>query len=357
MKDVLLRSMNDLSLYIEHLLLSHDCVVLPHFGAFITLASTATRVEDEALFLPPKRMVSFTTDVVEDDGLLVDAIQQSTRCSSTEAKRRVQKLILDLRGQLLTDGFVDFGSLGVLSQDEDGHLSFAPCMAGVVTPAYFGLDAVVFPLLSSRVSTKSKARRRKQLDEDSSDHITIRISKRALRNAVAWAAIVVLCVLFISPSEMMSGSSANQASIIPQETIATCVEKKTAPQPKANTAKPVTATAKPDCMEASEETEVQTKQESEPICEPVSEPVTEPVATNGYVIVLASAISEHNAASFAEKLQAKGYDNAQVMSSDKMRRVVLSGYSSESEAYSKAASLRALGGDFAGAWVMKVESE
>ncbi|MBO4905962.1 MAG: SPOR domain-containing protein [Bacteroidaceae bacterium] len=339
--------MKDLSFYIEHLLLEHDCVVLPQFGAFITLSNPAQRVEDEALFLPPKRMVRFTTDVVEDDGLLVGALQEEMNLSTTDAKKHLQRLILSLRQQLLTEGQMDFGSLGVLSQDEDGHLMFSPCLAGVMTPHLFGLDGFTFPLLASKQDRSAKRMRRAVGEDDNNQSITIRINRRFLHYAAAIAAVIVLAVVLLQPHRFNGNSSTQQASILPQEPAQTSVQSSTVSM------KAEGVVASP-ALEAAEQTST-TQTESQQTAATESEETAQEQTSSSYVIVIACAISRNNADILVERLHEKGLPNAEVMETGNMRRVVLGGYDSESEAYTQAAALRKLQGDFAYAWVMELK--
>ena len=55
--------MKELSLHIERLLLQHDCVVVPHFGAFVARDTVATHSDQEEIFFPPSRLVRFNPEI------------------------------------------------------------------------------------------------------------------------------------------------------------------------------------------------------------------------------------------------------------------------------------------------------
>ncbi len=344
--------MSDLPIYIEHLLLTHDCVVLPQFGAFITLAVPASRVEEEALFLPPKRMVRFTPDVTQDDGLLVDTIARYRHISTSDAKRAVQQLILDLRQQLLADGQVDFGSLGVLSQNEDGQLDFAPCLAGVVTPAFFALDGFTFPLLSSLQRSKTARRRIRQASDDT--HITIRISRRALRYTAMIAAMIVACLLIMGPAQLPTPApSTQQASIISYDKATQVATESTE---KTKGVESTKGTETPAVSDAPAVSGTPAVSEATVAVEAPEKAAPAVQKATPYVVVLASAISQKNAETFVSKLHDKGYTNAEIMFNGKMRRVVLTGYQSETEAYTEAVYLHHQSRELETAWVMQLPS-
>lgn len=316
--------MKALSLHIEQLLLQHDCVVVPHFGAFVVRESSASRSDQEDLFFPPTRLVRFNPELVQDDNLLVRSIRDDRQCSAVEAKRVLQGMVLNLRQQLLADGQVDFGTIGVFTQDEDGALSFSSCQAGVTTPRYYGLDVFTMPrltALSAQPSTLSHQPHRNRSIRRNDD-IIIHISRRTLRSVAAVAAIAVLCVLFTSPFEL-GDITGHQASVLPSVPKAAApTEQVVEQQPVAEEPVPVEAAAAP--------------------------------ATDNFCVVLASSVSRKNAEAFVARLQEAGYTHARIHDNGKMIRVVVDGMTTETEAANVAHEMHARGGEYAQAWVMKL---
>lgn len=347
--------MNTLSHYIECLLLHHDCVVVPQFGAFITMDNESSRVESEDLFFPPLRVVRFHPDLTEDDGLLVESMRVAMHQSAIESKRKIQLMVLELRQQLLADGQVDFGSLGLFSQDEDGHVTFEPCQAGAITPAYFGLDAFVMPRLSAlQRRSLDVARKERVAEQEDEGHITIRLNRRKLRYVAATVAAVLVGLLFSSPvTETMN--QPQQATIMPSDA------------PKTVVTQPVEAM--PAETNLAEATAVETKLvEAEPVVAPVptvtpqiseaqphKEVVAEPIReVSGYCIVLASDVSKKNADNFAIKLKSLGFEQVRVVEKGKYRRVVIGNFATLQEAADRNAEIHRRGGEFAASWVLKL---
>ncbi|MDD4848379.1 MAG: hypothetical protein PHR53_06435, partial [Bacteroidales bacterium] len=64
----------DLGKYIVELLQSHECVVLPGLGGFITRHEGATIHPGQNLCTPPTRTVLFNDQLVNNDGLLAHYI-------------------------------------------------------------------------------------------------------------------------------------------------------------------------------------------------------------------------------------------------------------------------------------------
>lgn len=342
--------MNELSRYIERLLLAHDCVVVPQFGGFVTMATHATREETEGLFFPPIRVVRFNPDLMEDDGWLLADVREQRRCSESEAKRHIQHMVLNLRQQLLADGQADFGSIGLFTQDEDGRVSFSPCQAGVITPAYFGLDAFAMPkLTAAQRSGKNRAAQQQALEEKqegNSTHITIRISRRGLKNALAAAAIIVLCALFSSPVD--DASQSNQATLLPSSpTVEATQTKPAAPTSAVKPAPAATAEKAPVAEAAPAATTPAATAEPAPAAKPAAQ-----APTAKYCIVLASDVSLKNANNYVKVLQDRGFADARVYNNGKMNRVVLGNFQTENEAYNMNAKLHRTSSEYASTWVL-----
>ena len=334
-KTVPLHPMNTLSHHIECLLLHHDCVVVPQFGAFITMTTPSARVDSEDMFFPPLRVVRFHPDLTEDDGLLVELIRVAMHQSVADAKRMVQRMVLDLRQQLLADGQVDFGSLGLFSQDEDGRVTFEPCQAGAITPTYFGLDAFVMPRLSALQRRSLDVTRKETVSSNDDDsHITIRLNRRSLRYVAATAAAILVGLLFSSPITEPQ-TEPQQASIVTIDT------------PKAMTAKPVVV--------APVVTEVTIPTSQTPEVQPVQQAATtQQPEESAYCIVLASDVSLKNAENFVARLETQGLENVRILEKGKHRRVIIDGFATQEEAAKRNAEIHRSGGELAYSWVMKL---
>jgi len=356
-KVVTLYPMNELSHHIEHLLLTHDCVVVPLFGAFVARISESTREEQENLFFPPLRTVRFNPEITKDDGLLVGEIQSYYRCSTTEAKRSIQAMVLRLRQQLLSDGQVDFGTIGVFAQDEDGQVTFSSCQAGVTTPEFYGLDAFFMPKLKLKPATTRKDRQRQQLQqlqtEEDRDRIVIHLSRRALRRTAAFAAaaVVLACAIFLLPTDLLRQKNIQRASILPNERTepvtepATNVKKSESVNAKASKdVTPALAIQDGQAVQASNTTK--NNNSSETAVAPQS-------SVNNYAVVLASSISRRNAERFIGELNEKGI-KAHTFEKGKMLRVVIDGFATETDAYNECRQIQSMGGELEAAWVMKL---
>ena len=358
--------MNELSRHIESLLLTHECVAIPHFGTFMTMYVPAVHSIEEDAYYPPMRSVRFNADLKADDGLLDASICHTYGCTRAQARERVQTLVLRLRQQLLSDGQVDFGILGQFAQDEDGHISFEACQAGAITPQLYGLDSFSFPRLSTASRAKAthhSARAAMEADEEiarnsafavrhTPNGITIHIGHSFIRGASLVAAILMLFFLLPTHNVSRLSNPGGVASVIPIN-----VETPKVQAPKI--AEKVVAPSSFPEGNTKEEAPQVSKQETTP--EVITPETSTPEATTlevaasapyKYYIVLASAISLSNAERYTGELQKRGMQNAQVMAKGKMVRVVLDGYASEEEAVSHLRQLRHNNNEFENAWVL-----
>lgn len=352
--------MNELSRHIEHLMLRHDCVTIPQLGAFVTQWIDATWAQDEPLLLPPRRSVRFNTDIIADDGLLVGSIQRTYNISPSEAKHKVQTLVLRLRQQLLTEGCADFGTLGQFTQDEDGNLTFEPCPAGAVTPTFYGMEALFFPRLD-KVQKARAMRHNAQHDErprllsvsTNNGDIDIHIGHRLIRNVGVAAALAVLFFLLPIHIGTTSLHAPSEAAIGHHSSGSTEVRRVQEIQ---------------SVQEVQRVQEIQEVQEVQPSATTfestinsveervdASKDLNAQVPQTRFAVVLASAIPQKRAERYASELTGKGVTGVSVLKRGKMVRVVIDGFLSEQRAHEEISALRERSSEFASAWVMRID--
>lgn len=214
--------MNNLATNIEYLLLSRNCVIVPSLGAFCATDTPARWISDEDVFLPPVRHINFDASIQSDpEDFFVRSLAEIYNWTTDVARKRCQKTVEDFHKTLISEGTVDFGSIGVFTLEDDAEITMASCECGVITPDYYGLDTLHFTHISeedrvsitqktimeiipeqivsdnthnvstAQVSTKSNAAAASNNNSDD-DHYTIRISKSAVNYAMAIAATIAL---------------------------------------------------------------------------------------------------------------------------------------------------------------------
>lgn len=326
--------MIELSTHIEYLLLHHDEVSVPQLGTFTSKEMSSRRIDEEGIFLPPYRTVSFKWNEQEEGEDFVGSFSKLHNLSRQDARMMCVQYVDELIQMLDEEGTLSFGSMGYLLRDpENGEISFMPQQSGIASPAYYGLDAVPFAKLSHEVRqqrAKRQAAKKVKLTSIQADHdtITIRINRKAFNYASAIAASIVLFFAFASPIENTISEIGQKASIFFAPKIAS-------PQPEA----------------VQTELVAEPEQKSEGSKFKVQGSMDKPVA-----IVLASAISETRALNYAKELQEQGYD-ARACKVGTMVRVIIPGFDSEDKAYEKINECKADCKDFAQAWPLQLKGK
>ncbi len=341
--------MISLSRQIEILLLDHDCVILPGFGAFIANHAVA-RMSDkgDALMLPPYRVVGFNQQVKSNDGLLAQAYMDAYDANYPDAYRQMEMDIEDMVEELDNKGEYTFNGVGTIYKDINGKVTFTPLEAGLLTPSLYGLFSVevhnVEELLRQRkirqaventvsspvqttVDSQKVAAAKQNVAQESHGEgqgdIVIRLHRRW--RDVAGAAVAAVCFFFIfaDPAMVTPGVS--------ESVVAGAVSVKKAALTNANSVAPTTQD------DEQQNADVQDKMEK------------------GFVIVLASKVSRKNAETTVKVLADKGLDKARIIGDEKMRRVVYSCYPTEEEARQAQKQLLEQDKIFAQTWIMELQ--
>ena len=340
--------MIELERHIEILLLENDCVIVPDLGGFMAHHREACYDEEDHLFLPPQRTLGFNPQLKLNDSLLAQSYVEAYDISYPEAIRRIEAEVTELWQHLRNEGFYDLNDIGRLTFNDEGHIAFEPCEAGILTPELYGLSALEVTYLPNYVpAAKAKAANdTKQVDVSEPSDTTDR--KEALtiplawvRNTVAIAAAILAFFVFTTPvsNESLSGITMSQVNLplMIKDTNA-----KAAPATFDRQAIRKTITQK-------DTTIVDT------IATPAAKPATPAPASTPYCIVLASQVSERNANEFVIQLQEKGID-ARIYVHNSVRRVICGNYETEAEAYQALHDIHHEKG-LAEAWVYKLKTE
>jgi len=229
--------MNELAIHIEYLLLSRNCVIVPTLGAFVAKHTPARWIADENLFLPPVRNVHFDPTITEDpENVFIKSVSEINQISRHGAQKRCEALVTEFHKTLITEGSIDFGSIGVFTIEDDAVITMSSCECGVVTPEYYGLDALQIkkvehseqtePLPTTFVS-KAQAEENEDVAEvraeetstpkkpisiphttNTSTHVTFKVRRSVLHIAMAVAATIALFFIVLPKNVSSTGNKA-----------------------------------------------------------------------------------------------------------------------------------------------------
>jgi hypothetical protein len=138
--------------YISDLLYRYECVTVPGLGAFLSHRNPARLNREEHSFFPPKKRISFNTQVRDNDGLLAKYISNSENISYEDSMLRIQDYVRFVKSELEHKKLITIDKIGALSLNEDGAIRFEPNNAVNYLTEAFGLSS----LAASPVSRESE---------------------------------------------------------------------------------------------------------------------------------------------------------------------------------------------------------
>ncbi|MDE6109356.1 MAG: hypothetical protein K2F72_03620, partial [Muribaculaceae bacterium] len=141
--------MNRIIAHIEHLLVTHDCVVLPGIGAVLAHTVEARVDRTAGMAVPPRRVFTFNPAINHNDGVLAASIARRDEISYEAACRVVETAGEAMIVELETTGKLALGRVGTLMRGSDGSMSFVTADSPVLSPATMWLPEVSIDAFTS----------------------------------------------------------------------------------------------------------------------------------------------------------------------------------------------------------------
>lgn len=360
--------MIELNRHIEILLLSSDCVIVPDLGGFMTHHVDARYDAEDHMFVPPLRTLGFNPQLTMNDSLLAQSYIEAYDISYPEAIRRIESEVSELKQQLYNDGYYEMSGIGELSLNEDGHIVFEPCEAGLLTPALYGLGAFEMMPLHEEATSKTTTLPFVQQDrtaelaiaqeetsgsgEDTSNKgkdgaIVIKMSW--IRNAVAVAAAVLMFFL-ITPPVANSNLQDSQQLTVSQMELLPLPQKSEPQKPKQLVVAPQADTK----QEAATDSTAKSVTTPAPVAADTQTAKQEEEEETGFCLVLASQVAKKGAEDLVERMRKQGYADTRVFTHKNVRRVVYGHFKTKGGAYAALQKLHDTTQDFDEAWVYEM---
>lgn len=372
--------------------MSNDCVIVPGFGGFMAHHVDARYDGTDNMFLPPLRTVGFNPQLTMNDSLLVLSYVETYDMSYPEALRRIEDEVAEIRQTLENEGKYEVDNVGILSLNEDGNIEFEPHEAGILTPDFYGLGGFdmmpVAQLTAGEEANTNKAATSKtaaptteskpnanfvempvkpmqkeketavnnsvfinddEEEETSAEFISIR--KSWLRNLAA-ACIAIIAFFTISTP---LGAPTMQKSQIDTGMLNRIMPKEIDQMEKAKELViNGNGTKQMETSDYAAQSAGNTTQNAGSTAQNANQDTELSLPSTYYSIVLASRVTKHNAANYAERLQGKGFKQARVLITENNVKVIYGTYNSESEAHAALKNLRD-NEAFADGWITKVK--
>lgn len=120
---------NTIEHYISQLLYTHDCVIVIGFGGFVCSNTAAKLNKKTGLLSPPNRSILFNTQLINNDGLLVNHIAQSEEISQEQAKSELLKFVDENRENLKQYKSLRLKKIGLFILNNDNKIVFRQDLA------------------------------------------------------------------------------------------------------------------------------------------------------------------------------------------------------------------------------------
>lgn len=300
--------------YISELLFSHECVILPGLGGFVTNYKSAHIQNVQNTFYPPSKSISFNKNLTNNDGLLANYIVQKENISYNIACSHIDRFTAELNTTLRNKKQYKLSNVGTLSLNTENQIQFEPDITVNYLLESYGLTVFQKDPIK-RVSIEEKIT--KEFKDRTAPVVAIREKKSSKKWVVAAAITIPLAFFAIwIPSKYDLNSDFNYANLNPFKP-----DPKEVYQPKENTFVLIESdekNIKQQIIEAENDTYFLTVKMNEASFvvklkeRPVAEAVTTYVETNTqelhYHIVGGCFSSKRNAKKMVKKLQKDGFN-------------------------------------------------
>ena len=178
----------ELENYISDLLYRYECVILPNFGAFLSQNTSACLNKNTSVFYPPKKVISFNSQIKDSDGLLIRYIADVEKIPFESASKQVNQKVIKLKSLLAEGKTIYFDTIGSFSLNNEHQLVFEPSHHLNFLTDAFGLSEFASPIIHREVYNKTV----KSLEATTPVYITK--NKRQSRPYLKYVAIALIAL-------------------------------------------------------------------------------------------------------------------------------------------------------------------
>ncbi len=126
------------------LLLRHNCVIVPSFGGFVAKQVSARVDFKSGKMYPPSKSLLFNKQLINNDGLLINAYSVANDVSFDQASEAVDSKVREWHMGLKTGERVEIDRIGYLFYDAEKNLCFEQDRFANLLLESFGLGQVHF---------------------------------------------------------------------------------------------------------------------------------------------------------------------------------------------------------------------
>ena len=141
-----------ISSYIFELLQSHDCVIVPNFGALVARNISAKISSDGSKIFPPNKELSFNKNLVKNDGLLINAISSIENISYEGAEQKISNWVRRTNKKLEKQRYIEIKNIGSISLENTKYV-FVPNQNSIFLKSSYGFNSID----SSQITRRQKS--------------------------------------------------------------------------------------------------------------------------------------------------------------------------------------------------------
>jgi len=131
--------------YISGLLYRYQCVSIPGFGAFLSEWQSAQIAEGHNSFVPPRKVISFNSNIKTNDGLLANHIALQEKISYESALAKIQTQVVFWLEKLQNKEVLTLENIGEIFSNSENNLVFKPNTSVNYLMDSFGLSGFNSP--------------------------------------------------------------------------------------------------------------------------------------------------------------------------------------------------------------------
>jgi len=127
--------------HIEYLMMHHDCVVVPGWGALIAQYTPAAFGQDHTIERP-RRTIGFNDAITHNDGLLAQSIVRREGITYDAAVRAIGDQVAQFRLYMSQGSEIAFGRLGYFKPLSQGRTQWTPFDNAMAADEFYGLHTL-----------------------------------------------------------------------------------------------------------------------------------------------------------------------------------------------------------------------
>jgi len=109
---------------IQNLLLDYNYVAIPQLGGFVSNYQSARIIEDKNIILPPSKLISFNSDLKNNDGLLIHALAQQEQITLQQSEQLIKLFVKEVFIRLDEGKKIVLDRIGFLRFNQQLNIEF-----------------------------------------------------------------------------------------------------------------------------------------------------------------------------------------------------------------------------------------